>query len=83
MLIQIVDLRVRQIQSRLVHSDFTVVGEREVPVHLEIDRPIARSPGLEDAVVVSRSPVAGVLVLRREERAIRTIMNGVNLPWCT
>lgn len=82
-LIQIVNLRVYQIQPWFVHSEFTIIGEREVPVHIEFGYPIARLPCLEDAIAVSHSPVAGVLVLRREERAIRTIVNSVNLPWCT
>jgi len=66
-----------------VHSEFTIIGEREVPVHIEFGYPIARLPCLEDAVAVSRSPVAGVLVLCREKRAIRSVVSGVNLPWCT
>lgn len=83
MLIQIVNLRVYQIQSWLVHSEFTIIGEREVPAHIKFGYPIARLPCLEDAVAVSSSPVAGVLVLGREERAIRTVVSSVNLPWCT
>lgn len=83
MLVQVVDLRVHQIQSRFMHGEFAVAGKGEVPVHAEISNPFARLPCPEDAVVVSRPAIAGVLVLRREEGAVRPVMDRINLPWCT
>lgn len=82
-LVQIVNLRVHQIQSWLVHGDSAVIAKCEVPTHAEISDPLARLPCPEDAVVVSRPAVAGVLVLRREEGAVRPVVYRVNLPWCT
>lgn len=50
-------------------------------VHTEIGDPVARLPCLKNAVVMSRFPVANVLVFRREERGVRPEVNCVNLPW--
>lgn len=81
MIVQVVNLRVDQIQSRLVHSKFAVGGECKVSVHTEIGDPVARLPCLKNAVVMSRLPVANVLVSRREEGGVRPEVNCVNLPW--
>lgn len=79
-LVHIVNLRVHQIQSRFMHGEFAIVSKREVPIHAKIDDPIARLPCPEDAIVVSRPAVASVLIPRREEGAVRPVMDRVNLP---
>lgn len=79
-LVQIVDLRVYQIQSRFMHSEFAIVSKREVSIHAKIDDPIARLPCPEDAIEVSRPAVSCMLIPRWEEGAVRRVVDRVNLP---
>jgi len=66
-----------------MYHEFAVAGKRKVPIHAEIGDPLTRLPCPEDAIIVSHSAITGILVLRREEGAVRPVVDRVNLPWCT
>lgn len=78
-LVEIVNLRVDQEQASLVYGESAVVGQIEVPAHPKVFDPVARSPSFKNTLVVTRSPVARVLVLTWEQSAVRPEVHRVHL----
>ena len=62
--VQIVDLRVHEIQAWFMNAKFAIASKCEVPAHTKIGNPLTRLPCPENAVVVSYPAVTSVLVLR-------------------